>query len=228
MSTSPHALPGLTCFLDTETTGMDPRTDDILEIAYVITESRFPYVEVCRGHHLVSSEGRIALLNGMLHEEVQTMHERSGLRADLAEVERTETLPSVESVLLKLSEGWPTEGRRVSIAGFGPKFDLDFLRRQMPRFAARLSHQVFDVTSLKLQCLSLGMIEEGKTEPVHRAMADVEASIVRARRYLGWLTHLLADHGFEEEDAGFDWCGVCGSAQKKTPLGDPRRYRRST
>ncbi len=183
----PHAL----FWCDIETDGLDPRQHGILELAFVLTEFRFPYSKITRGHYLVSGPARLALLEGRSDEFIRNMHEASGLRAALADAENTTTLPTVEADLLQLSEErWPLEDKnaKVVIAGSSVGFDLSFLRQHMPAFTKRLSYRVFDVSVMKMVCRSMGMpYEDEKTEPSHRADDDIHYSIQRMRDCVRWL-----------------------------------------
>jgi oligoribonuclease len=143
----PHHL----LWIELETTGLDPREDHILELAFILTEFHYPYDIITRGHYLVNGPGRQMLLAGECGDFIQDMHGVSGLRAALEKAENTTTLPTIESDLLALSERWPgSKDEKVVVAGNSVHFDLGFLRHHMPSFAKRLSYRVFDVRALEL------------------------------------------------------------------------------
>ncbi len=178
---------------DLETTGLSPKDDHILEVAFVVTDFRYPYREITRGHYLVSGPGRVELLADRCPDEIQRMHASSGLTEALRVAEETMTIPSIEQELLGVSFRWSEEkNTRPRLAGFSVAgFDLPFLRQHMPAFARRLSHQCFDTTSVKLAARSLGMdTSEDRTTSAHRAMADVEASIREMKRSVEWLAEM--------------------------------------
>jgi oligoribonuclease (3'-5' exoribonuclease) len=169
---------------------LDPKQHGILELAFVLTEFRFPYLTLNRGHYLVNGPARLELIEGRSDDFIRSMHEASGLTLDLSFVENTTTLPTIEQDLLQLSERWPLEDKnaRVVIAGSSVGFDLGFLRQHMPAFAKRLSYRVFDVSVMKMVCRSMGMpYEDEKTEPSHRAPEDIEYSIQRMKDCVDWL-----------------------------------------
>jgi oligoribonuclease (3'-5' exoribonuclease) len=188
-ATEARAEPYAIEWLDLETDGLDPRSCGILEIAWILTRFAYPYEELVRGHRLVWSSHAERLVNGDADPFILDMHDKSGLRAALSE---EKILPGsesrVERELLDLSAGWPLEDKdaRVVLGGNSAHFDLGFLRIHMPTFAKRLSHRVFDVSAMLMQARSLGMPVPPKTEPAHRAMADVEHSIATARRLAEW------------------------------------------
>lgn len=192
---SEKANPAYLFWCDLETTGLDPRGEHILEIAYRLGPFAYPYDVLATGHHLVLGKGRSRLLLGSVDEEVRAMHDRSGLRQALVSAGDGEqhagaTIEKIEAELLSISYDWPVDDRdaRVRIAGFSARFDLEFLKVHMPRFAARLSHQVFDVSAASLFLRSLGMPRSTQlTEVSHRAEDDLEASLRSARRNAEWV-----------------------------------------
>ena len=187
--------PAFLFWLDLESTGLDPKQDPkqhgILEMAFILTEFRYPYRMVSRGHYLVNSPARLELLEGRSNEFIRSMHEASGLTIALSFVENTTTLPTIEQDLLQLSSVWPLEDKnaKVVIAGSSVGFDLSFLRQHLPTFVKRLSYRVFDVSVMKMVCRSMGMpYEDEKTDPSHRAEDDIEYSIQLMRDCVRWLS----------------------------------------
>jgi oligoribonuclease len=202
MNTKAPKHPRYLLWVDLETTGLNPEHDDILEIAYVLTEFRFPFSEVVhprgsptRASYLVQGRGARHLLQGDCVEFIRKMHEKSGLHAAfLSEGTSKITLGTVNADLLTLAEDWPTDkDERVMIAGNSCHFDLSFLRKHLPEIAAKLSYRTFDASTFYRGCLSAGMpaLDRGTSgcprEEAHRAMADVERSIVLMRTCVEWI-----------------------------------------
>jgi oligoribonuclease (3'-5' exoribonuclease) len=79
-----------------------------------------------------------------------------------------------------------------TLLGNSVHFDLRFVRRLFPQFAARLSHRVIDVSAVRVFCESLGL-PYIKDEPAHRAAADVTESIKSFERYQTWARDLGRD-----------------------------------
>ena len=199
------AQPKFIFFCDTETTGLDPQKDDLLELYFVVTSFSAPFVPISSGpsfgHFLFSGRGRDRVLSGECNEFVAKMHAKSGLRAVLEKPEDLVFLSAAEAILLSFSNNWPgvdkdvtvlpDEERRaitdskVVIGGNSAHFDLAFLRVHLPRFAARLSHRIFDVSAMSLLARSLGMPRLPKSER-HRAKQDVEECIFQARLITNW------------------------------------------
>lgn len=197
--------PAFLCWADIETTGLDPVKDDVLELYLVLTTFSSPFLPVdskASRHFIITGRGHDRMLSGDVHAFVYSMHERSGLRAELDDLDKLSDLATVEKDLLDLSKDWPGVGvdvtklpdeerRRVTdskvvIAGNSSHFDLSFLRAHLPRFAARLSHRVFDVSAMSLLARSMGMPRLPKAER-HRAKVDVEESMFQAQLISDWL-----------------------------------------
>jgi oligoribonuclease (3'-5' exoribonuclease) len=182
-------------WLDLESTGLDPEKDDILEIAYVLTEFRFPFAEVrnqragfTRASYLVYGRGSQDLLSGNCFPFIREMHDKSGLLAAFQNEGAKTTLETVSADLLTLAEDWPADkDEKVMIAGNSCHFDLGFLRKHLPEVAAKLSYRTFDASGFYRGCLAAGMPPLPNPVEAHRAMADVERSIELMRACVAWM-----------------------------------------
>lgn len=178
--------------------------EDVLELYLVLMAFSPPFLPIdgTSRHYIITGRGRDRVLAGDCHAFVLKMHQKSGLLGDLDVLDNLSDLATVEKDLLNLSKDWPGVGvdvtklpdderRRVTdskvvIAGNSAHFDLSFLRAHLPRFAARLSHRVFDVSAMSLLARSMGMPRLPKSER-HRAKLDVEESVLQAQIISDWL-----------------------------------------
>jgi oligoribonuclease len=183
---------------DCETTGLDPRKDDVLEVAWAVADLYRPFgFETILTSELVNYRW----CSWAWPVTVQDMHKKSGLLKALhADEADLKYLPEVENGILhalgmlhggELADPLPTEERPVLGGASVGTFDLQFIRNVMPRLGARLSHRVYDVSAVKLFCRSLGMPKLPKGE-AHRAAADVLEAVDHARRCATWLTETLS------------------------------------
>jgi oligoribonuclease (3'-5' exoribonuclease) len=138
-------------WIDLETTGLNPHTNRILEVAVLRAERLTDPVSSVYHRVLKLTQADVwnIVKSDML---ISDMHRGSGLLDDC--LASSVEIKQVEQDLCTLL---PEDGMPVTIAGFNPHFDLGFLREHVPRFAAGFSHRVFDITSIKRFCKELGM-----------------------------------------------------------------------
>jgi oligoribonuclease len=112
-----------------------------------------------------------------MDDYVRRMHTKSGL---LVECEANTFMDHANAdeflCWLADTEIGSTKGGYV-LAGNSVHFDLNWIRLRLPRFAERLSHRVFDVSTLTRAADAYGLGVHPRSDPVHRALDDVRASL---------------------------------------------------
>lgn len=165
------------CWIDLETTGLDPNKDAILEIAVITTALERPFESIASIEAVLHYDGR------ELDPRVLDMHTKNGLLKEASS--SVIHVGDIENFVLSLVPDVEDREDLTALAGSSVHFDLGFIRAQMPKLAKRLSHRVYDVSAVKLFCRSLGMPKPPKAE-AHRAMADIRESIEHARACARW------------------------------------------
>jgi oligoribonuclease len=182
------------CALDLETSGLDEQNDQVLEVAAIfgkIVDGKFvPGTTSSRRPHTVNLVLPLITDIEKWHEVVLAMHTSNGLLAEAIKAKKANgawarTFDAVDQALDHAGPALPYKGK-ITLLGNSVHFDLRFVRRVFPRFAASLSHRVIDVSSTRLFCEGLGMVTE-KADPPHRAMPDVLASIAQYERQGEWI-----------------------------------------
>lgn len=178
-------------WFDLETTGLRADAGVILEFAAVLCEDDhdgdFAIVQSYTGviHHAATDLAALQIL-----DPVTRMHAHSGLWLDVDT--STTTIEEVDAFLESLAESLaPGRHHAISLAGYGVFFDLAWSRVHLPRFADRLSHRVFDVSTLIAAARSWGpgFTPTPDADKAHRALPDVMRSIEQAielRALMGW------------------------------------------
>lgn len=178
-------------WLDLETSGLDARNCEILELAFAYAPED-PTVITVRDSMVFPcmSDPRD------WHPEVVAMHSANGLLAACVKAYKASSLQTASRLQTAVKRHFFREkaARRVRrrlpqlpgnekfiLAGNSVHFDLGFLREHIPELAELFSHRLLDVSAAKLFCRSLGY-EPPKRVPVHRAAYDVEASIAEFKQ----------------------------------------------
>lgn len=148
-------------FLDVETTGLDPASAVLLEVA--VLEVNQELIPIRAMQWLVSASGEA---QPAWDPSTITMHEASGLMSDRM---KYRGLPLVE--LDQALHDWLPEDTR--IAGFSPQFDQRWIRAVLPVSARKLSHRVWDISTIRDLSRDWGLgMPLGSKEATHRALAD--------------------------------------------------------
>lgn len=192
------------CWVDLETTGLDTNTDDVLEMACILTD--FALNELSNFHSYVGYS------DGPIDEFVVNMHIENGLWDDLRnykfrddqDPERlTNPLPTSFEVDVLFNEWigncksvWNLDHVEFAGSAIG-QFDIQFIRRQFPLFTAQMHHRVFDCRTLKTLAEMTNMdIPDTPVLPKHRARSDAQSELKYARQFLFPLfdTQAYAEH----------------------------------
>lgn len=170
-------------WLDLETTGLAPHTDEILELEMRITDLQAENT-LSSLHFVIQplewSSTRIA-------PEARAMHSRNNLLKEVADSDwlTTEVCTILFGELLAASDA------KLHPAGSSPQFDLDFLTVHLPEITSLVSHQRLDLSSIRRYLSTanpeaLADIMDGVPETNHRTSRCLGRDIEQYRRMLAW------------------------------------------
>lgn len=177
--------PAAYVWTDFETTGLDERSDHLLEVAFIVTDKELR--EIGRRCSLIRLTDDVwELLNA--NEYVKTMHHASGLWIELAlKGWDAPTLNWVDRSISRWLSGLATPGMTLRMAGGGvANFDWPWTKLHLPRVAALLHYRPLDI-SIVAQAFkdatgsdAMSKLHNGAAK-AHRALADIEEDLGIAR-----------------------------------------------
>jgi oligoribonuclease len=167
-------------WIDCEMTGLDLRSDRLIEIAALVTDAE---LNVLGEGVDVVIHADDAALDGMV-EVVARMHARSGLTEEVRA--STVDVAAAEDMVMDYIRTHIKSAGTVPLAGNSIATDRGFIARDMPTLDAYLHYRMIDVSSIKELCrrwyprIYYGQPDKGLA---HRALADIEESIRELRYY---------------------------------------------
>ena len=170
---------GRMVWIDLEMTGLDPHTDEIVEIAAIVTDAELN--ELDEGISIVIKPSDEPLAN--MDDVVVKMHNESGL---IHEIPNGTTLDDAQTRVLAYVKGHVPEARKAPLAGSSVYVDRGFLARYMPELDAHMHYRLVDVSSIKeltKRWYPRAYFNTPEKTGNHRALADIRESIAELRYY---------------------------------------------
>lgn len=169
-------------WIDCEMTGLDPQTDQLLEIAVIITDGQLNPVD--EGIEYVISTPKDVL--DSMNPWCVDMHGRTGLTAACLAEPPEHDVAWVEQRVLQYIKRW-VPGQRVGVlAGNSVHADRSFLAIGMKQVTDHLHYRIVDVSSIKeltKRWLPKLVMQKNSGESKHRALDDIQWSIKELKYY---------------------------------------------
>ncbi|ULE31820.1 oligoribonuclease [Mycobacterium sp. IDR2000157661] len=167
-------------WIDCEMTGLDLKTDRLIEIAVLVTDADLNIL----GDGLdVVIHADDAALSAMI-PVVTDMHTKSGLIEEVRA--STVDVAQAEEMVLDYIGTHVKQAKTAPLAGNSIATDRGFICRDMPKLDGYLHYRMIDVSSIKELCrrwyprIYFGQPEKGLA---HRALADIHESIRELQYY---------------------------------------------
>jgi len=169
----------LIVWVDCEMTGLSLETDELIEIAVVITDGQLN--ELDPGIDLIIKPSA-ASLDSMI-DIVKEMHTSSGL---LDELPKGMDLKTAEAQVLAYVKQHVPEPRKAPLAGSSVYVDRGFIARDLPNFDQHLHYRLIDVSSIKeltKRWYPKVYFAAPEKNGNHRALSDIRESIAELRYF---------------------------------------------
>ncbi|MDD4866706.1 MAG: oligoribonuclease [Mycobacterium sp.] len=167
-------------WIDCEMTGLDLRSDQLIEIAVLVTDADLNILGEGVDVVVHAEDAALSSMIGV----VADMHARSGLTREVEA--STIDLATAEAMVMDYVGNHVKQPKTAPLAGNSIATDRAFIARDMPTLDAFLHYRMIDVSSIKELCrrwyprIYFGQPTKGLT---HRALADIHESIRELRYY---------------------------------------------
>lgn len=162
-------------WFDVETTGLDPQSDVLLEVAAVLTDMHGDIVST--PFSAVIYHRDVSRVVGLCDAVVLSLHEKSGLFSEMWNAPQDNTVPGVNTMLSQWLDHYVDDDDVIYMGGNSLGLDREFAKMYLPDVFSRLSHRNVDMTSVSLFLTRNGHSPFFVKKRCHRALLDIMDSL---------------------------------------------------
>lgn len=172
-------------WIDTEFSGTSPESDELLEVAALITDLKGNIIS--EPYHSLVSVTNISSIISKSVDKVKIMHEKSGLWSDLWN-KKSKTTEIIDKEMVRWLETNCEEKTILYFGGNSVTTDRNFIASNLPKFYSMISFRSIDATTLSIVLSANSGFPKYFKNPKHRALDDVKESILEYQHYTRWIT----------------------------------------
>lgn len=167
---------------DVETTGLVAHKDNLLEVAFVVTDLDLNLLDETGYESAIyyGDEGS-AMMRDLADPFVRDMHDTSGLWEKVADPTQAKPKAQVDAEALAYIQSLVPGKRTARLGGNSVRLDLNFLEEHLPGTYGHLHYRMADVSSLCGFAQWWGGVPLFEKARAHTAMADIKESIAELR-----------------------------------------------
>lgn len=149
-------------FVDVETTGKNfhedgsYRDNDLLQVAYLLCDDTLNITRQPEAAVVRLSSAKCAQAIAAMSPYVHDMHTKTGL-IDKLQAGGESTYDEIDDSLFAAVNAYKEKGYRIVPAGNNVQFDVEVLRRYLPKTFATFHYSFLDVTSARRMCELAGV-----------------------------------------------------------------------
>lgn len=166
----------LLVWADVETTGLNPNSDLLLEVAAFVTDKDLNLLDEDGYHAVVRWDPSYA--RGLANAFVQAMHDKTDLWSKLRDGTPVE---QVSWELHDYIEHYAPEPRQARLAGNSVRLDANFIDHFLPEVGEHLHYRLLDVSSIAFEVYNVKGVTPFEKKALHSAVSDIRESIAELK-----------------------------------------------